>query len=63
MRQMLKNKNLIKKLRRVKKLGQITAEKAGKIFDDIKVVNDSITNIDTAIGALDRGALSGFFEN
>ena len=46
-----------------KKLGQITAEKAGKIFDDIKVVNDSITNIDTAIGALDRGALSGFFEN
>tara|TARA_B100000035_G_scaffold315120_1_gene333984 strand:- start:4432 stop:5892 length:1461 start_codon:yes stop_codon:yes gene_type:complete len=46
-----------------KKLGQITAEKAGKIFDDIKVVNDSITNIDTAIGAIDAGGLSGFFEN
>jgi hypothetical protein len=46
-----------------KKLGAITAEKAGKIFDEIKVVNDSITNIDTALGALQDGALSGFFEN
>lgn len=46
-----------------KKLGAITAEKAGKIFDDIKVVNDSITNIDTALQAIQDGARVGFFEN
>jgi hypothetical protein len=46
-----------------KKLGAITADKAGKIFDDIKVVNDSITNIDTALNALQKGGVSGFFEN
>jgi hypothetical protein len=46
-----------------KKLGQITAERADKVYEKAEKVTASIDNINRAIKALDGGAVSGFLEN
>jgi|TARA_Y100000033_G_scaffold14975_2_gene13899 ferritin len=46
-----------------KKLGQITAERADKVYEKAEKVTESIDNINRAIKALDDGAMSGFLEN
>ena len=46
-----------------KKIGAVTADQAATAFTKANAVTDSIASIDSAIAAIDEGAISGFFAN